>query len=310
MVKTKKTTLKDRLKQHLIKYDKIKKIEKTASKIQEAAKAKKHIQKHNNIQLYSAQDKILLIGEGNFSFAKSLAEKLGTGKNILATCLDSEKDLFTKYEDCQDIISRFKELGGTVMFSIDCAKLLKTKAIKSQKFTKIVFNFPHAGAGIADKDRNVRINQDLLLSFFNEASDLLTNDNTPKKLTKKKKNLQKNLKKRSKHYEESDSEAETEVKIYENPDLLEFNDAGDDFGLEDTLPQATQINTNVDGEIHVTLKSGEPYDSWNIRSIAKKSGKIAIKTTVKFDVTEYPGYEHRRTIGFKAGLSVGENSEV
>ncbi|KAG5460512.1 MAG: hypothetical protein BJ554DRAFT_7432, partial [Olpidium bornovanus] len=36
-----------------------------------------------------------------------------------------------------------------------------------------VFNFPHTGSGIKDQDRNVRANQELLLSFFASAAGLL-----------------------------------------------------------------------------------------------------------------------------------------
>jgi hypothetical protein len=40
-------------------------------------------------------------------------------------------------------------------------------------FDRIMFNFPHRGAGIKDQDANVRTNQELLLSFFSCATQLL-----------------------------------------------------------------------------------------------------------------------------------------
>ncbi|OLY85318.1 25S rRNA (uridine-N(3))-methyltransferase [Smittium mucronatum] len=255
MVKTKKTTLKDRLKKHLDNTSKIVKREAQAKKSEkEISKKKKHTQVHFKSPLYSIKDKILLLGEGNFSFARSLAQKLGSGKNILATCLDSEKDLFTKYED---------------------------------------------SAGITDKDRNVRANQDLLVNLFLSSSQLLTSSNLPRA---KKSNPKKLSKKRKSLDNDSDSDNET----FES----QLDPNQDEYGLDlDSSINAQPVDMNVDGQVLVTLKSGEPYDSWNIRSISKKTG-MSIQTTVPFIAKDYPGYEHRRTLGFKNGLSVGQNSEI
>ena len=63
------------------------------------------------------------------------------------------------------------------------------------------------------------------------------------------------------------------------------------------------------GEIHVTIKSGEPYDSWNAVKIAKNEG-LEVKDCIVFDPDLYPGYEHRRTLGFKEGLSSKHNKEI
>ncbi len=41
------------------------------------------------------------------------------------------------------------------------------------EFDRIVFNFPHRGAGIKDQDANVRSNQELLLMFFRCALECL-----------------------------------------------------------------------------------------------------------------------------------------
>lgn len=42
------------------------------------------------ISHYSNQQRILLVGEGDFSFASSLATAFGDATNIVATSLDSE----------------------------------------------------------------------------------------------------------------------------------------------------------------------------------------------------------------------------
>lgn len=64
-----------------------------------------------------------------------------------------------------------------------------------------------------------------------------------------------------------------------------------------------------EGQIHVTLKSGLPYDLWDIREIAKNA-KLFAKWTHPFIAAEYEGYEHRRTLGFEQGVSIGGNVEI
>ncbi|KAF9932470.1 hypothetical protein BGZ67_004709 [Mortierella alpina] len=197
---------------------------------------------------YYDYDSILLVGEANFSFAKSLAlEILNRGDTITATTLDSFSNMMEKYEDGQQNVKDLEDAGATVLFEIDATKLAKIKSFRGKRFSKIVFNFPHAGAGIKDQDRNVVSNQKLMRSFFEAATPFLT-----------------------------------------------------DTDLGDKKP----------GEIHVTVKTGMPYDLWNLKRLATGTGLLGNKTSFPFKPEQYPGYEHRRTIGFKEGVSQGENAEI
>ncbi|KAI7820846.1 hypothetical protein BC939DRAFT_399180 [Gamsiella multidivaricata] len=197
---------------------------------------------------YFDYDTILLVGEANFSFAKCLAlEILNRGDTITATTLDSFTNMTEKYEDAQENVKELEDAGATVLFEVNATKLSKIKSFKGKRFSKIVFNFPHAGAGIKDQDRNVVSNQKLLRAFFESAAPYLT-----------------------------------------------------DTDLGDKKP----------GEIHVTVKTGIPYDLWNIKRLATGTGLLGVKTSFPFRPEQYPGYEHRRTIGFKEGVSQGENAEI
>jgi 25S rRNA (uracil2634-N3)-methyltransferase len=243
---------------------------------QERRKKQSQQQTQQQKSPYEFNDKILLVGEGNFSFARSLVESVvHGGDNIIATCYDSQEVLHEKYEDeSKGNVQVIQELGGTVLFEVDATHLDKCKAIKQQKFSKIVFNFPHAGtsfkadiphclsahmtfcntwilfflgAGIKDQDRNIQSNQVLLKEFFKSAAKLL----------------------------------QSRVEGDEN-----------------------------DGEIHVTLKSGQPYDLWSVRTMAKSTDLLRPKTAFPFVPALYPGYAHRRTLGFKEGLSKTGNEEI
>lgn len=94
---------------------------------------------------YSSKDTILLIGEGNFSFAKSLCENyLEEGaENLTATCYDTEEVLYQKYEEAKENVELVRSFGGTVLFEVDGTDL--PKEVKKNKYTKIIFNFPHIG---------------------------------------------------------------------------------------------------------------------------------------------------------------------
>ncbi|GAN10993.1 tubulin-specific chaperone D-like [Mucor ambiguus] len=212
---------------------------------------------------YNSKDKILLIGEGNFSFARSLCENyLDEGaENLTATCYDSEQVLYEKYgEEAKDNIALVREFGGTVLFEVDGTDL--PKDIKKNRYTKIVFNFPHAGLGIKDQDRNIVANQKLLNGFFDAAEPLLT----------------------------------TAAK-----DEIPANKSESRQAEESVVP---------DGEIHVTLKTCTPYNLWGVKSLVKAKGVLAVRGTAPFFTDDFPGYEHRRTLGFKEGLSKGANAEI
>jgi len=90
------------------------------------------------------------------------------------------------------------------------------------------------------------------------------------------------------------------------------------------------------GEIHITLKLGEPYDSWRIAKVAaqlndnqrkaqeereieaevepgaysSKFPKLDLLRGLPFVASAFDGYSHRRTIGFKHNLSAESNQEL
>ncbi|BGP33092.1 hypothetical protein JCM10296v2_004881 [Rhodotorula toruloides] len=159
------------------------------------------------IQPFRRGERILLVGEGNFSFSHSLLlphstatasssslptpQPLITPSLLLCTSYDSPTVASSKYPDLDTHISALREAGATVLFGIDATRLEDFKEVREfcgmgakgkgkereeegkAGFDKIVFNFPHVGQGIADQTRNVRANQTLLLDFYRSASLLL-----------------------------------------------------------------------------------------------------------------------------------------
>lgn len=125
--------------------------------------------------LYKGGQHILLIGEGNFSFAAALCTKLG-GNHIVATSLDSYASVKAKYGSiAETAIKKVKLTGGKVEHKIDAtdvnAMCSLTKLIENKNlvrsgntgFDKIVFNFPHCGGGTAiDVAKNQALIQQVL----------------------------------------------------------------------------------------------------------------------------------------------------
>jgi len=207
---------------------------------------------------------VLIVGDGNFSFALALARLMKEEDEswpckIYATCFDDESTGRAKYADLATHVESLKKLGVHLAFGVDATKLSATlpKGWKSLLFSKIIFNHPHVGAGIKDQDRNVRTNQQLLVDFFKSAANHVVQPTTD--------NLTKDA----------------------------HNDA---------IPV-------VQGQIIVTLKQGKPYDLWEIRKLASASSLVCLRSWI-FSQEAFPGYEHRRTLGFEPGISKAGNEEL
>ena len=98
---------------------------------------------------FRTTDTILLVGEGNFSFAAALFKHPALehlpSSNITATAYDTEEDCINKYPDAKENIDFLKERGAQVLFGVDATALEKCKSLKGKRFDRVVWNFPHAG---------------------------------------------------------------------------------------------------------------------------------------------------------------------
>lgn len=112
-----------------------------------------------------AHPKVLLLGEGNFSFAIGLLRQ--SQISLVATCLENQEIL----EKNPTVCSRLRELeslGAQVICGVDATQLHRYFV---GKFDRIIFNFPHLRG-----KAKIHLNRKLIRDFFHSASSFLANE--------------------------------------------------------------------------------------------------------------------------------------
>lgn len=136
-------------------------------------KSKMHIQAQHSVPTipFVPGDRILLVGEGDLSFARSLVEHHNCA-DVTATVYESREELQGKYPYVGNNIAILEEHGVVVRYGVDATKA-KGKAglggVGLGTIDRVFFNFPHVGGKSTDVNRQVRYNQELLVSFFTSA---------------------------------------------------------------------------------------------------------------------------------------------
>ncbi|KAD0507647.1 hypothetical protein E3N88_44152 [Mikania micrantha] len=101
--------------------------------------------KERVIHVYKSSQKILLVGEGDFSFSACLARAFRTAENIVATSYLKRKSLLKKHRTSIPHLEELESLGCKLLYKVDVYKMHTHPILKNRKFDIIIYNFPHAG---------------------------------------------------------------------------------------------------------------------------------------------------------------------
>ncbi|XP_059663761.1 uncharacterized protein At4g26485-like [Cornus florida] len=126
------------------------------------------------IEHYSSSHRILLVGEGDFSFSLCLARAFASAHNMVATSLDTHQDLATKYSNGTENVRLLEEMGCIVLSGVDAKQMSQHHFLKTQRFDRIVYNFPHVGFIFPEGNGcQIKLNKQLVKGFLRNAKILL-----------------------------------------------------------------------------------------------------------------------------------------
>nr|GMD81374.1 uncharacterized protein At4g26485-like isoform X1 [Ipomoea batatas] len=129
------------------------------------------------IKHYSSSQKILLVGEGDFSFSAALATAFGDASNMVATSLNSHAFLAENYDNAISNTAMMRRKGCKVIHGVDATDMANHPSLKGLKFDRIVFNFPYAGFfKTKSRTSQLLIHQDLMRQFLENAVRMIGED--------------------------------------------------------------------------------------------------------------------------------------
>ncbi|CAG7902589.1 unnamed protein product [Brassica rapa] len=143
------------------------------------------VQETKTLKQYSNKQKILLVGEGDFSFSLSLGRAFGSASNITTSSLDSRVDVNRKYTYGKQNVEELERLGGTVIHGVNVHSMSSDNRLA--RYNRIVFNFPHSGLGFGSEHESFYImqHQALVRGFFESARKMLEDEDGEIHLTHK-----------------------------------------------------------------------------------------------------------------------------
>lgn len=237
---------------------------KSGGKPKKAAQ-KQQVQKKAFIP-FEAQDTVLLVGEGDFTYALSLVKQNYVApENLIATSFDSREELLAKYSDVQKVLDDLENEGVKVLHEVDCTRLAACLNLNKNKkqttllfstprrLNNIMFNFPHTGRGMKDVDRNIRDHQKLVLGYFENCKEVFKLVNA-------------------------------DIRAREKQDFSGYT----------TLAN----RENYKQRIILSLFEGEPYISWGVKALARSVG-YRVERSGAMDWSAFEGYHHKRTNGIR-----------
>ncbi|CAA7062463.1 unnamed protein product [Microthlaspi erraticum] len=124
---------------------------------------------------YSNNQKILLVGEGDFSFSLSLARSFGSARNLTATSLDTREEVERKYMNGKASVEELERLGCNVVHGVNVHSMTNDFRLFGRYDRRIIYNFPHSGFGFRQEHEGyyITLHQALVKGFLKSAREMV-----------------------------------------------------------------------------------------------------------------------------------------
>ncbi|KAK9152328.1 hypothetical protein Syun_010637 [Stephania yunnanensis] len=118
------------------------------------------------IKHYCSSHRILLVGEGDFSFSACLGRAFGRADNMVATSLNSQDFLKKNYGQAMSNIQSLRSRGCKVIHKVNATEMAGHMKLNAVKYDRIVYNFPHAGFSNKESVTDEKWKHKNLVSLF------------------------------------------------------------------------------------------------------------------------------------------------
>jgi len=255
---------------------------------------------------FSNQDRILLVGEGDFSFSLSLAKHYGIA-SILTTSYDDEQTLVQKHPSAEKTVNALKHATSRLSqgpkrpehsdevegewngFLSDDE--IQRPSIDEERLKSAQIDILHGIDATAlskkhKKSLGAHAPFTKIVFNFPHTGGLSTDVNRQVRANQE---LLVGFFNAAKPFLATESQP-AQAGPDGADDSLEYDSEGQE------VEHVIDAHTLSSGQILVTLFEGESYSLWNIRDLARHCGLQVIES-FKFPWAAYPGYKHARTIG-------------
>ncbi|GBG28875.1 Ferredoxin-fold anticodon-binding domain-containing protein 1-like [Hondaea fermentalgiana] len=128
--------------------------------------------------LYTAQQRILVVGDGDFTFSLALAKSLGGEAQLTCTSYQSRKEVMSIYAKGEQTLAALEAFEHTrVEHEVDAVALSETlsKEAVAGRYDRIVFNFPCVPDDVGQDGQSDQLeaNRQLVSGFIKSAASLL-----------------------------------------------------------------------------------------------------------------------------------------
>ncbi|CAG0895452.1 unnamed protein product [Cyprideis torosa] len=117
---------------------------------------------------------ILLLGEGNFSFAALLLQYVRNQQipvNVTASSIHDRESTLASSQLTKENVELVESLKGEVLFDVDACLCASNRHLSHRRFHRILFNFPHVGGKM-----KIQRNRGLLQGVLQSARTLLVDE--------------------------------------------------------------------------------------------------------------------------------------